>query len=160
MNAEQSVTNQISRIILFSFVKVELNLFDKFDFVLKVVEMQPLQTTHRCLIWFCICPSDTSTTKWQKLGHITFAVVNSALLFCDVAANVAFCWKFISTDLERCLSTLMSFSACISTAYSVIIAVTLMRRKIHIIFKDLTAIYQSGMGKALQFKNIRVASIN
>lgn len=107
-----------------------------------ISKMQPLQTTYCCMVWFCICPSDPSISKLQKLAHIIFAIVNSLLLFCDVAANVAFCWRFISIDLERCLSTLMSFSACISTAYSVIIAITLMRRKIDSIFKGLAKIYE------------------
>lgn len=107
-------------------------------------KMKPLETTQRCLIWLCMCyptcdESTTARNKWHKI--FTIAVLTNQII--SMMANFAFCFKFISIDVARCLSAFMCCAAESVLIYMFITAMILIRPKMNNIFKDLTSIYST-----------------
>lgn len=105
--------------------------------------MRPLATTHRSLVWLCLCTPDKPTTKWHKRSYAAFTTIISIILVCHVSANAVYCLKTLSQDLEKCLFVLLSFIGESCVTYTLLIGLVQMPRKIEKIFRKLQTIYNS-----------------
>lgn len=104
--------------------------------------MQPLATTQLVMMWFCMCPTDESTTSRQKLAFVMHTVVNLFLHVVSVAASLVFCVKYIKIDFNGATFAFMIGIAELGLVYFLIVAV-LMRHQIGNIFESLSTIYKS-----------------
>lgn len=105
--------------------------------------MKPLVTLQRCLFWLCIHPAEETASVKQKKVYVKFTVAALAGQILQIVACVAFCWKFFSIDLERCMFAGIAVVALFGSAYMLVIAVILMQQKVVAVFKDLTTIYDT-----------------
>lgn len=103
--------------------------------------MEPLPTTHQCLIWLRICPADESSSRWQKLLHIIFAMIALSVLICTCISSLTFGLKFISIDVAKSLFAFMIVTSEFTVIYMALVGMFLLRHKIDAIFKDLSKIY-------------------
>lgn len=106
--------------------------------------MEPLKTTHRCLIWLCMCPAEETASRWQKFAYNTFGTIVLVAIISGFVANVVFCVRFISIDLERSMFAVMFVAAQFGVIYMALVAIFFKRQKINTIFKNLTIIYRDG----------------
>lgn len=104
--------------------------------------MEPLVTNRRCLIWLYAYPADASTTRWQKLAHVAFAVFVLTVLIGHFASSFVFGWKYISIDVGK---SVFAFMFCINEFFliSLMAAGMILLRKIGRIFDDLSTIYKA-----------------
>lgn len=108
-----------------------------------LVKMKPLETIQRLAIWLCVHPPDGSATVQQKSGYAVFA---SAVLIFELSffmASMAFCWKFKSTDMEKCLFAFTLATVVFGSMYIMIRGIVVMRPKMAAIFTDLSIIYKN-----------------
>ena len=123
---------------------------------MKVVKMEPLVMNRHVLTWLCMYPWDEDTSMFMKLVYITYTlvtfVVNGSAVFCAGA----FIYKFVKTDLERCLYALLHIVAHSAIVY-IQIAATLLQSKIKThIFDHLAKIYAaSTFPRFFHFKKSR-----
>lgn len=106
-----------------------------------VDKMKPLETTHRCLIWLCMCPADKSSNQWQKISYTIFGAAALIAIISGFISNVIFCIRFISIDLERSMFAIMFVAAQFGVIYMALVVILLMRPKIDRVFKNLAIIY-------------------
>lgn len=106
--------------------------------------MKPLETTHRCLIWLCMCPPNETSSRCQKISYTVFGTIVLVAIISAFVSNVVFCMQFISIDLERSMFAVMFVAAQFGIIYMALVAIILKREKINTIFKDLTIIYGNG----------------
>lgn len=105
--------------------------------------MKPLGTIQHFLIWLCIHPADESATIRQKKVYATFASVVFIAQLITFGASLAFCWKFILTDLGKCLFAFMIAAAALGTMYMMIIGIVVKRPKMTAVFTDLSGIVKN-----------------
>lgn len=107
------------------------------------IEMKPLVTIQRCLIWLCIHPAEEAASIRQKRAYVTFTVVVLAGQLFLIVTSLAFCWEFFSIDLERCMLAFMAMAGTLGSVYVMINAIIRMRHKTAAVFEDLTMIYET-----------------
>lgn len=101
--------------------------------------MKPLATNQRVLIWFCVCPDESSSNR-QKLAHIAFTTAVVVSIFFCYIPSIEFFVKFVSIDLKDSLYALFQVSALSYAIYTVIF-VYFSRQKFIAIFENLSKIY-------------------
>lgn len=105
--------------------------------------MKPLPSIQRRLVWLCIHPAEESATNRQQVAYIIFAVVIFAGKLFIFVTSLAFCWKFISIDSERCMLAFMPMAAAFGSAYIMTNTIIRLREKTATVFKDLMIIYEN-----------------
>lgn len=105
--------------------------------------MEPLVTPQRCLTWLCIHPAEETASVKRKKAYVALTVAALASQIFLVIACFAFCSKFHSTDIKRCMFSGMAVMTSLTAAYMLAIAVIQMRQKTADVFKDLTTIYET-----------------
>lgn len=107
--------------------------------------MKPLQTTHRCLIWLCMCAAPNATSnRWQKIAYTICGSIVLVSIISAFLSNIVFCVQFISIDLERSMFAVMFVAAQFGVIYMALTAIISKRQKIQMIFEDLAIIYDRG----------------
>lgn len=105
--------------------------------------MEPLPMTRQSLIWLCMYPPDNSTSQWQKVTHAIYtAICLGALLTC-FGGDLAFCFKFVASNLGRSLFSFMFVVAEFSVIYMGFVAIILLQHEIETIFELLSTIYSA-----------------
>lgn len=103
--------------------------------------MEPMVMNRKVLTWLCMYPFEDGTSCFMKLAYIIYTfitfVVNLSAVFCAGA----FIYKYIKSDLERCLYSLLHIVAHSAIVY-IQIAACLLQNKIKTdIFDHLSMIY-------------------
>lgn len=104
--------------------------------------MKVLVTNRKILTWFCACPADPFTSKWQKLAYKTFSILSCILLSSLIVSTAIFVGRFISSDLEESLYTIFQVTGTSPALYFTIAALN-SQHKIAAIFENLSAIYNT-----------------
>lgn len=103
--------------------------------------MEPLSTTKWVMMWLCMYPSKSSSTRNKtlfKLVGVTIFGIN----LCSVVVCIAFIWKNVTTDLIASLFALLGAATFSSSLYTIPIAFFL-RNQACTIFEQLSAIYET-----------------
>lgn len=104
--------------------------------------MIPLKTNRRVLIWFCVHPPAEETSKQKRLAYAVFTIFTLTINLLSTAADAAYFYRFMSIDLEDSLMALLQLFGNATMAY-VIVAMFVLRHKIHTIFNNLSQIYEA-----------------
>lgn len=103
--------------------------------------MEPLVMNRLVLTWLCMYPFEEGTSIIMKLAYINYTLVTFVVNFSAVFCAGAFIYKFIQSDLERCLYALLHIVAHSAIVY-IQIAACLLQSKIKTgIFDHLATIY-------------------
>lgn len=127
-----------------------LNAF--FSFKFQQLKMVPLETTQRILKWYCVIPSDPLTSRWERSAHFALTCMTIVCNWIVIGSSVAFCVKYMLTDMINCLYALFQIMAALPMT-NAIIATFFLRQRIAGIFGKLSKIYEIGK-KYLSLKEI------
>lgn len=103
--------------------------------------MKPLVTNQQVLTWLCICKNETSS-RMEKLAHISFSVFVSVFLFWGDLSSLMFFIKFATVDLEESLYALFQVAGLSGMVY-LIFVVPFSRHAIAATFDSLSKIYDA-----------------
>lgn len=115
----------------------------KVVFLLEELKMEPMVMNRKVLTWLCMYPFEEGTTWAMKMAYIIYTLVTFVVNFSAVFCAGAFIYKFVSTDLERCLYALLHIVAHSAIVY-IQIAASYLQQKIKTdIFDHLKQIYEA-----------------
>lgn len=116
-----------------------------FSILRSKIEMGPLFTTQRVLIWLCLCPAaDSSMSKWTRIVRHIFPLLLFAWILSAIADSLCFIIKFKSINVEATLFTFVEFVVYIGLIYIMAIAF-FSRRHIAALLGQLTKIYDASL---------------
>lgn len=104
--------------------------------------MEPLVTIRRLLTWFCACPPDKKTSKYQKQIYTTLSLILFLSILSSAAASVAFFVEFVTTDFGQSLYAVFVLIGN-ATEINVIFVSLNYRQNIAGIFTQLSKMYKA-----------------
>lgn len=106
-----------------------------------LIEMKPLESTRRALIWLCVI-SDGASSIWKKMANIAFTILLLLFFVTGFTTSIIFFLKFVSIDLEEALYALFQIAGTTDGLYIMTVGY-LTRRKINRALESLTKIYHA-----------------
>lgn len=131
--------------------KLLCNLNFQFDIVIHLIEMEPLESTRRALIWLCVI-SDGASSIWKKMANIAFTILLLLFFVTGFITSTIFFLKFVSIDLEEALYALFQIAGTTDGLYITTVGY-LIRRKINRAMESLRKIYRACMEISITTKN-------
>ena len=104
--------------------------------------MKPLATSHRWLVWLCMCPPPKSVTLIDKLAYALLTLIVFIGNAGTFASCGAFSWKYATIDLAASLYSVMNIAANFGVVYACCSITLFDRAKVKIILDKLTGIYR------------------
>lgn len=104
--------------------------------------MIPLASHRRLWSFLGLCSFGKERSKWIQTASLIFTISLFLGIVCVVLASVAFCIKYLSTDVEGSLHALFQITAFTAITYASVVAFV-ERPKIAAICDRLTQIYDN-----------------
>lgn len=112
--------------------------------------MIPLERNQRVLTWLCGLPPHESYSEREKIGCIVFTLCFVTTTIAGEISSSLFIYRNVLVDLEETLYALYHTIAGVQIVYQSV-ATVLLRRKLSVIFKSLSTIYDKSERKYSKF---------
>lgn len=107
------------------------------------IEMMPLKTNRRWLMWLCVWPPSQEIDTWKKIGYIIFALNVFGFALIPVILDIHLLMISLCTGaLETSFQAIYQMSVSAIAAYACVL-IFILRAKINDIFEKLIEIYDS-----------------
>lgn len=118
---------------VFSTVPLSVNHSDR---------MEPLETPKCIFTLQCVYPAAKSTTKWKRIGYISFALMIFCGTFFGTVAHLAYLLKFSKIDFKGSIFACSGIIVFSGVMY-IIVTIFVLRNQISAIFDNLVSIYDT-----------------
>lgn len=103
---------------------------------------KPLEPCQQVLSYISVCSVEENISKWKKLAFKVFPFIIFATNLMSVSGSILFFWRFISTDLEKCLIALYQIAGALGLMYSIIVTF-ITHSKLLAMIESLEKIYRA-----------------
>lgn len=104
--------------------------------------MKPLSNYRQVLMWLCICPTDETVSKHQKMLCVAFSVFFNASSLSFIVASLTYFIESSSTDMGKLFFTFLQTIGVLGEMYMMAIAF-ILRQKITAMFDHLSEISET-----------------
>lgn len=140
--------NFSSNRIVRKIIKFEINLsttvkrklISKRHFFYLNNKMRSLKTNQQVLTWLCVFPPEKCVSTWKRIADIAFTLIIVVGQLLCVISSASFIWKYVSTNLEESLFSLVHSIPGSGTLYQGVV-ILILRRSLIAIFDQLSKIY-------------------